>query len=250
MLKLYIGNKNYSSWSMRPWVALKQAGIPFDEVMVRFDAFDGPSKFKDTLRPVTPVGRVPVLVDDGFAVWDTLAIAEYLAEKFPDKQLWPQDTKARARARSICAEMHSGFSALRSHCPMNIEASLAQAGAIAWRDHSAVRADVQRIVGMWSELLEQHKGGLLFGEFSNADAYFAPVAMRIKNYALTRCSADHGTGAPCSRRWSHHSMRVVGSIWTPPVAWAAGWPTTAVTPSYWPRPPVKPRRCPTRSAAT
>jgi glutathione S-transferase len=184
MLKLYIGNKNYSSWSMRPWVLLKQAGIAFDEVMVRFDSFDKDSKFKETLQAVTPVGRVPVLVDDGFSVWDTLAIAEYLAEKFPEKQLWPQQAQARARARSVCAEMHSGFAALRSNCPMNIEASLPQAGALAWRDQPAVRADVQRIVGMWTELLEQNKGPMLFGEFSIADAYFAPVCMRLKNYAL------------------------------------------------------------------
>ena len=184
MLKLYIGNKNYSSWSMRPWVLLKQAGIPFDEVMVRFDSFDKDSKFKEALQAITPVGRVPVLVDDGFSVWDTLAIAEYLAEKFPEQQLWPQQPKARARARSVCAEMHSGFSALRSHCPMNIEASLPQVGALVWRDQPTVRADVQRIVGMWTELLEQNRGPMLFGEFSVADAYFAPVCMRIKNYAL------------------------------------------------------------------
>jgi glutathione S-transferase len=184
MLKLYIGNKNYSSWSMRPWVLLKQAGIPFQEVMVRFDSFDGDSTFKDTIRAISPVGRVPVLVDDGFSVWDTLAIAEYAAEKFPEKQLWPQQVKARARARSICAEMHSGFTALRGNCPMNIEASLPQAGAIVWRDKPEVRADVQRIVAMWTELLEQNKGPMLFGEFSIADAYFAPVSMRIKNYAL------------------------------------------------------------------
>ena len=184
MLKLLIGNKNYSSWSMRSWVLLEQAGIPFEEVMVRFDSFDGDSTFKDTLRAVTPVGRVPVLVDDGFAVWDTLAIAEYLAEKFPEKQLWPQQAGARARARSVCAEMHSGFTALRGNCPMNIEASLPQVGALAWRDKPGVRADVQRLIGMWTELLEQNKGPMLFGEFSIADAYFAPVCMRIKNYAL------------------------------------------------------------------
>ncbi len=184
MLKLYIGNKNYSSWSMRPWVLLRQAGIPFQEVMVRFDSFDGESTFKDTLRAVTPAGRVPVLEDDGFVVWDTLAIAEYAAEKFPEKQLWPQEAKARARARSVCAEMHSGFGSLRSHCPMNIEASLPQAGAIVWRDQPGVRADVQRIVAMWTALLEEHKGPMLFGEFSVADAYFAPVCMRLKNYAL------------------------------------------------------------------
>jgi glutathione S-transferase len=184
MLKLLIGNKNYSSWSMRSWVLLEQAGIPFEEVMVRFDSFEKDSKFKDTLQAFTPVGRVPVLVDDGFAVWDTLAIAEYLAEKFPEKRLWPQDTKARARARSVCAEMHSGFTALRGNCPMNIEASLPQVGALAWRDKPGVRADVQRLIGMWTELLEQNKGPMLFGEFSIADAYFAPVCMRIKNYAL------------------------------------------------------------------
>lgn len=184
MLTLYIGNKNYSSWSMRPWVLMKQAGVPFEERMLRFDSFEGESRFKQEILKVTPTGRVPVLVDDGFAVWDTLAIAEYVAEKFPDRQLWPQDPKARARARSVCAEMHSGFGALRSHCPMNIEATLAQNGAIVWRDQPAVRADVQRIVAMWTELLSEHKGPMLFGEFGIADAFFAPVCMRIRNYAL------------------------------------------------------------------
>ncbi len=184
MLKLYVGNKNYSSWSMRPWVLLKQAGIPFEEVMVRFDSFDAGSTFKTTLGGITPTGRVPVLTDDGFAIWDTLAIAEYAADKFPEKDLWPQDPQARGRARSICAEMHAGFSALRSHCPMNIEAALPEIGQLVWRDQSAVRADVQRIVAMWSGLLEQYGGPLLFGEFSIADAYFAPVCMRLKTYAL------------------------------------------------------------------
>jgi glutathione S-transferase len=125
-----------------------------------------------------------LLVDDGFVVWDTLAIAEYVAEKFPDKNLWPQNIQARARARSICAEMHSGFGALRSACPMNIEASLPDMGQLIWRDKPVVRADVARIVAMWDELLTQHAGPMLFGEFSMADAYFAPVAMRLKTYAL------------------------------------------------------------------
>ena len=184
MLKLYIGNKNYSSWSMRPWVLLTQAGIPFEEVMARFDSFASDSGFKKVIGPVSPVGKVPALVDGDLVVWDTLAIAEYLAEKFPDKQLWPADVKARARARSICAEMHSGFVALRSACPMNIEASLPEIGQLAWRDKSAVRADVARLVAMWSELLAQHGGPMLFGAFSVADAYFAPVVMRLQGYAL------------------------------------------------------------------
>ena len=184
MLKLYIGNKNYSSWSMRPWVLLRQADIAFEEIKVRFDSFDSASSFKKTIDNVSPVGKVPALVDDGFVVWDTLAIAEYLAEKFPAKALWPQDMQARARARSLCAEMHSGFGALRSACPMNIEADLAAVGQLIWRDKPAVRADVARIVAMWRELLEQSKGPMLFGQFTHADAYFAPVAMRLKTYAL------------------------------------------------------------------
>ena len=184
MLKLFIGNKNYSSWSMRPWVLLAQAGIPFEEVMARFDSFAPDSHFKQVIGPVSPVGKVPALVDGDLAVWDTLAIAEYLAEKFPDQKLWPADIQARARARSICAEMHSGFAALRSACPMNIEASLPEIGQLVWRDKPAVRADVARLVAMWSELLAQHGGPMLFGTFSVADAYFAPVVMRFKTYAL------------------------------------------------------------------
>jgi glutathione S-transferase len=184
MLKLLIGNKNYSSWSMRPWVLLTQAGIAFDELMVRFDSFDTDSTFKKTLSAVSPTGKVPVLLDGTLAVWDTLAIAEYVAELFPEKNLWPTDRAARATARSLCAEMHSGFTALRSHCPMNIEASLAETGALIWRDKPAVRADVQRIITMWSAVLQAHGGPLLFGEFTVADAYFAPVCMRLKTYAL------------------------------------------------------------------
>ena len=192
MLKLYIGNKNYSSWSMRPWVLLKQTGIAFEEIKVRFDSFDADSQFRKTMAAISPTGKVPALVDGELVVWDTLAIAEYLAEKFPEKTLWPQDAKHRATARSICAEMHSGFGALRSACPMNIEASLPAIGQLIWRDKAAVRADVARIVAMWDELLQtngqthgqSHGGPMLFGDFTIADAYFAPVAMRLKTYAL------------------------------------------------------------------
>jgi len=148
MLKLYIGNMNYSSWSMRPWVLLTQAGIPFDTVKLRFDAFTPESSFKRTLKTLTPTGRVPVLVDGDLVVWDTLAIAEYLAERHPEKNLWPADRMARARARSVCAEMHAGFAALRDSCPMNIEASLPQIGQLVWRDRPAVRDDVARLVEM------------------------------------------------------------------------------------------------------
>ena len=186
-MQLYIGNKNYSSWSMRPWVLLTNTGIAFDEVMVRFDSFDAGSQFRAAVGKISPTGKVPVLVDDGLAVWDTLAIAEYVADKYPDKKLWPLDAKHRAHARSICAEMHSGFTALRNACPMNIEASLPEVGALALRDKPAVRADVTRIETIFSDLLAQHGGPYLFGpQFTIADAYFAPVCMRFKTYSLSQ----------------------------------------------------------------
>ena len=184
MLKLYIGNKNYSSWSMRPWFLLRQCGIEFEEVMVRFDSFDAGSRFKQILAAVSPTGKVPVLDDNGLIIWDSLAIAEYLADKFPEKNLWPQQRRARAGARSACAEMHSGFNALRAACPMNIEARLPDVGAQIWRDKPAVQADVQRLVALWRSVLTQHGGPMLFGQFSIADAYFAPVCLRIATYAL------------------------------------------------------------------
>ena len=140
-MKLLIGNKNYSSWSMRPWVLLKEFDIPFEEVMARFDSFDAGSTFKATVAALSPAGKVPILVeDDGFSVWDTLAIAEYLAEKHAGKALWPRDARQRARARSVCAEMHSGFGALRNHFGMNIEASLPQVGARVLAENPAARS--------------------------------------------------------------------------------------------------------------
>jgi glutathione S-transferase len=184
MPKLYIGNKNYSSWSMRPWVLMKQAGIAFDEVVMRFDSFDADSQFKQAILKVNPTGKVPVLQDGDLVVHDTLAICEYLAETYPDKKLWPEDKAQRARARSICAEMHAGFGALRTHCGMNIEADLSLQGQLILRDQPGVRADLDRIVQMWNGLLEAHGGPMLFGEFGIADAYYAPIGARIKTYAL------------------------------------------------------------------
>lgn len=184
MRQLFIANKNYSSWSMRAWVLMKHAEIDFEEVMVRLDSFSPDSQFKTRLAEVSPAGRVPVLVDAGLCVWDTLSIAEYLAETFPERHLWPRHRAHRARARSVCAEMHGGFAALRDACPMNIEARLPEIGALALRDKPAVRSDLNRIVQMWSELLAQHQGPMLFGDFSIADAYYAPVVMRILTYQL------------------------------------------------------------------
>ena len=188
-MQLYIGNKNYSSWSLRAWLLLRHAGIPFTERQLRLD-WNHDSSFKRTLLAIAPSGRVPLLVeDDGFAVWDSLAIAETVAELHPEKRLWPADRRERARARSLCAEMHSGFAALRNRCPMNIEASLPEVGrrvATEWPD---VAADLQRIDAMWSEQLQASGGPFLFGEFGIVDAYFAPVCSRVRTYALPLGSA-------------------------------------------------------------
>jgi glutathione S-transferase len=183
MLQLVIGNKNYSSWSMRPWVLMRQFGIPFEERKLRFDFAPG-SAFYQELARFTPAGRVPVLLIDGFAVWDTLAIAETLADRHPEHALWPRDPLQRARARSLCAEMHAGFSALRSHCTMNIEASLADVGARVVSEQAGVRADLARIDAIWRQQLAASGGPFLFGRFGIADAYFAPVVARVRSYAL------------------------------------------------------------------
>ena len=180
MYKLVIGNKNYSSWSLRTWLLLTEAGIPFEEI--RLSLFS--AEFEREISRYSPAGRVPVLIDPdgaagGLSIWDTLAIAEYVAERFPDKTLWPAEPASRARARSVCAEMHAGFSRLRGAMPMNVSASLPGCG---WS--VAVQDDIDRIVAMWRDLLAAHGGPLLFGGFSIADAYFAPVVSRLTTYGV------------------------------------------------------------------
>jgi glutathione S-transferase len=202
-MQLVIGNKNYSSWSMRPWVLMKQLGIPFEERKLRFD-FDADSAFRKAVAQVSPAGLVPVLLDEGLAVWDTLAITEYLAEKHP--AVWPADRRQRARARSLCAEMHGGFGALRSHCPMNIEAALPEVGARVWAEQASVRANVARIEAAWAEALATSGGPFLFGPFSAADAFFAPVCMRLLTYALpvgdtARAYVERVKAAPAVAAW-------------------------------------------------
>ena len=154
---------------------------------------------------------MPVLVDGDLTVWDSLAIAEYLAEKFPDQKLWPQDVKTRARARSVCAEMHSGFGALRSHFPMNIEAALPEVGARSLAEQAGVRDDLARLINMWSALLDAHGGPLLFGEFSIADAFFAPVVMRLNTYqpplpAAIEAYAERVTALPGVQAWIKEAL--------------------------------------------
>lgn len=183
MLQLVIGNKNYSSWSMRPWVLMRHFGMAFEEVRLRFDFTPGSDYFR-ALATYTPTGKVPVLLVDGFAVWDTLAIVETVADLHPQHAVWPRAQQARARARSLCAEMHAGFGALREHAPMNIEASLPDVGARLVREHDGVRRDLARIDTLWREQLADSGGPFLFGDFGAADAFYAPVVSRVRTYGL------------------------------------------------------------------
>lgn len=211
-MKLYIGNKNYSSWSMRSGVLLAAFGIPFQEVKLRFDFRPG-SEWSRVIAAITPTRRVPVLVeDDGFTVWETLAIAEYIADRHPEQAIWPRDTQARARARSLCAEMHAGFTRLRTVCPMNIEVFLPDVGARLWAEDEALRADVARLDAAWSEALAHSGGPFLFGAFSAADAYFAPVAVRLSRFGLPVSEAaaayrDALLAHPAVEDWVADSMR-------------------------------------------
>ena len=174
-LTLFVGNKNYSSWSMRPWIAMTAAGIAFDEVVIPFDFAAG----NPDIRAVSPTGKVPLLRHGDFLVWESLAIIDYVAELFPDAGLWPADRQSRARARSYSMEMLSGFRALRGACPMNI--SRAKTALDVAED---VRADVARIETIWRQALAQSGGPFLFGAFTAADAMYAPVVNRFDVYDL------------------------------------------------------------------
>jgi len=176
-LTLVIGNKNYSSWSLRPWLILKIAGIPFEEILIPLYQRDS----KVNILVHSPAGRVPVLKSDETAIWDSLAIAEYLAGSFPDAGLWPSNVEARARARSVSAEMHSGFAALRDHMPMDLRNQSPGDGM-----GPGVADDIGRIIDIWTDCRHQFGGGgdFLFGRFSIADAMFAPVVGRFRTYGV------------------------------------------------------------------
>jgi glutathione S-transferase len=196
MLRLVVGNKNYSSWSLRPWLAMKVAGIAFEETLIPLDAPD----FKARLAVFGGAGRVPLLVDGEIRVWESLAILEYLAEKFPAAGLWPKDDAARAHARAIASEMHSGFSSLRSQLPMNIARRV-----ISRPLDAGAAADVARIQSIWSgsRKLFGANGPFLFGAFGAADAMYAPVVSRFHTYAveLGQAARDYMTAIMALQAW-------------------------------------------------
>lgn len=179
-LTLVVGNKNYSSWSLRPWLALRMAGLDFDEVRIPLYESDS----HDAILRHSPAGKVPVLRDGDVIIWDSLAICEYVAELAPRAGLWPDDRAARAHARSISAEMHAGFAALRSEMPMNLRIERA---TLAAPPSAAVQADVARITAIFEKCRARHgaAGDFLFGRFTVADAMFAPVATRFRSYSVT-----------------------------------------------------------------
>jgi len=184
---LFIGDKNTDAWSMGPWVLMKHAGIAFNEQRVCNESPEA-ADVKKTLRAITPLGKLPVLIDPSLgsnpSIWDSLAICEYLAEVHPELNLWPANRTTRARARSLCAEMHAGFTELRSLCPMNIEVRLPALGKRLVQSNHAFCNDLNRLVNMWQTQLKLSGGPMLFGEFSITDAYFVSMCMRIRTYGL------------------------------------------------------------------
>jgi glutathione S-transferase len=202
-LTLVIGNKNYSSWSMRPWVVMTAFGIAFNEVRVLLDQHDTASRIAE----YSAAGRVPVLIAGEITIWDSLAICEYLAEQFQEKHLWPQDVAARAMARAVTAEMHSGFAGLRTAMSMNIRMHLPGRGRT-----PEAQGDIGRISEIWEECLSRfghHQ--FLFGEFSIADAFFAPVVMRFRTYGVALAPAlqaycDRMQAHPAIARWVSEAL--------------------------------------------
>lgn len=206
-MKLVIGDKNYSSWSLRAALVLELAGVGYDEVLVRLYQPDSRAQ----LLRYSPSGKVPVLIGEHGALWDSLAIAEYLAERYPQAHLWPQDAQARALARSVCAEMHSGFGALRSHLPMDLARDQALKELA-----GDVQADVDRVCAIWAHCREHfgYSGPYLFGEPSIADAFFAPVAARLRSYhvAVPATAASYVETIyrwPAFQRWYQAALQEI-----------------------------------------
>lgn len=207
-LRLIIGNKTYSSWSMRPWLLLQHHEIPFEELRLPLDT----AEFRRRIGALSPSGRVPVLHDGRLVVWDSLAIVEYVNEAYLEGRGWPTDRSTRARARSAVAELHSGFSALRAELPMNLKRA-----PRAVPTSPAAAADIARVQALWSAALEHSKGPFLFGDFGIADAFYAPVATRFRTYAVPLCAVcaaycERLHALPALRQWYAEAAQEVESL--------------------------------------
>jgi glutathione S-transferase len=204
-LRLIIGNKNYSSWSLRPWIAMKAAGIAFEETVIPL--YEPGSA--EEIRKYSPAGKVPVLIDGGDTIWESLAILEHLAEKFPAAGLWPSDPRARSHARVVATEMHAGFQPLRQHCTMNLWLPVKPRP-----QPDEVLANVRRIETLWADCRARFgkSGPFLFGTFGNADAMYAPVVARFHHYGLpvgaqTRSYMDAVMALPAWQEWHAAAMK-------------------------------------------
>lgn len=187
-MELVIGTKRWSTWSLRPWLALKRTGAPFTETLIGLRQDEG--RTEAAILPHSPSGLVPALKDGGLTVWDSLAICEYLAEKFPAAKLWPEDPAMRALARAAASEMHSGFQSLRGECPMALEVEPKVTTL-----SEATQKNVRRVVALWSDLLGRSGGPFLAGEWSIADAFYTPVATRFRTYGVHL--SDYGDDGTC-----------------------------------------------------
>ena len=208
-MRLYIGNKNYSSWSFRPWIAMKAKGVAFEEFLIPFNDDASNPKFKE----FSPTGKVPVLVDDDLTVWESLAILEYLHDRFPRWGFWPADERRRANARSVATEMHGGFAALRNACPMNMRRPVKAATVT-----SAMARDIARVETIWQDCLAKSGGPFLFGEFCNADAMYAPVVNRLEKYALSQHPAvkAYSLAMKASSAWQEWESAALAETWIVP----------------------------------
>lgn len=200
-MRLVIGNKNYSSWSLRPWLAMTVAGVAFEEQVISLRQPDTRAR----ILQVSPSGRVPCLIDGALTVWDSLAICEYVNETYAEGRLWPADRAARARARAVVAEMHSGFAPLRTYMSLDIRARKLEAGRLA-QAREDVQADITRVVALWTACLDDSGGPLLFGDFSIADAFYAPVVTRLATYGvalppLLAAYSERIFALPAMRAW-------------------------------------------------
>lgn len=205
-MRLVIGDKNNSSWSLRPWLAMKAFGIPFEETKIMLNQEDTTEK----ILQYSPSGKVPCLLDGGLLVWESLAIMEYLNDKFPEKNMWPKDIKARAWARSVANEMHGGFQTLRQTCPHKIKERFPN------YDYSKAQKDIDRIEALWALCLDFHKskGPFLFGEFSLADCMYAPVVNRFRAYDVKVCEKSRAymeamLAHPFMKEWEAEALTEV-----------------------------------------
>lgn len=201
-MKLIIGNKTYSSWSLRPWLLMRHFNIPFEEILVKLDLPDTTANIKK----YSPTGKVPALLDGNFVIWESAAIMEYLNERFPEKKMYPADIKDRAMARALSMEMHAGFSKMRELLSFNIKNHFPHF------DTSGAQADIERVKAIWIEQLAKSKGPFLFGEFSIADAMYAPVVGRFNSYGVpvdgaVKAYCESMMNLPAMKEWYEGAMK-------------------------------------------